>query len=245
MNKEYGVWDKETAFVITDNETIIRRNSDNLEKILVKENLLEKIMSEITELTLKKDKLEKDVKESIFTAIICPIIAMSMVTAFNLTFFEAINSPLKIMNYIEIGFYLFGITASAFAIYCNSKRARKKCKGKQGVINEINYLTKTYEHEKSELAILENEKDNKENEYEIRKIKKINDMEELENLKNNLILYYNCGYKQEKYFKWYENGKLKQKLEKIYDEAEIDKIEKILEETKEQSYVKKKGQKRK
>jgi len=59
--------------------------------------------------------------------------------------------------------------------------------------------------------------------------KKVDDITELKKLKELLLLFYNCGYHQNKYQRYYEQGKLRRKLEKCYSEEQLKLIEKNLE----------------
>ena len=65
-------------------------------------------------------------------------------------------------------------------------------------------------------------------------------MHALLKLRDNLRVYYGCGYNIDKYQKYLQNGKLERKLAKYYTEEEIELIKNYLEEKqKEEGYSRK------
>lgn len=68
-------------------------------------------------------------------------------------------------------------------------------------------------------------------------------MERLRELRNKLSLYKSLGYNMDKYYRYYQVGRLEEKLSGQYDESSISEIRGYFE-TKDSSPVKKKCRKK-
>ena len=75
------------------------------------------------------------------------------------------------------------------------------------------------------------------------KVEKVDDLERLRELRNKLSLYNRLGYNMNKYYRYYQAGKLEKKLSRQYDESSICEIKEYFE-TKDSSLVKKKCRKK-
>ena len=116
-------------------------------------------------------------------------------------------------------------------------------KTKKGLENQLDFLNNDIEKQKD---LLEELKKKKINSNELKNgfhLVRVNDKNILAELRNYLNLYYDCGYNNKKYYKYYKKGKLKNKLSKYYNESEIVMIEDYFKEN-EQSFTKKRTLKR-
>ena len=106
---------------------------------------------------------------------------------------------------------------------------KKSIKKEKGINNELEFLKKQLVIEKENLDELKKDKTrNKENE-EFRVVK-VDDLEVLKILESWLNLYYDLGYDGEKYYKYYLQGKLDDKLGEYYNKTGINAAKRYLEE---------------
>lgn len=141
-------------------------------------------------------------------------------------------------------FLMGGIIIPAFSLldvfkYFDYKQMKKE---KQGDILEYNYLSKKLEQEKSKLEELKKEQVIISDPQEF-KVEKVDDLERLKELRNKLSLYNRLGYNMNKYYRYYQAGKLEKKLSRQYDESSISEIKEYFE-TKDSYPVKKKCRKK-
>ncbi len=95
--------------------------------------------------------------------------------------------------------------------------------------------------EKENLIKLQNEKNTKRILDKQYCFKTVDDLKQLKRIKFYLNLYYNLGYNENKYYRYFQQGKLDKKLQKSYIKEEIDIAKEYFEE-KEKVLVKKKKQ---
>ena len=249
MNKEYIYMDGKV--VVRDEKGNVRKieYSDNLDKILIKENEIEKIQKRIQRLMKEKENYKAEnffpyfLLVSIGGVAITPFIFW-MLTKMNpsipqtpiASVFGPINPGILItiafgMVYIPIGLYLSTIQ------YINYKH-RKKIK--KAIDSELEFLKTKLIEKQDSLESLKQEKQRNSEDTTFR-LEKVNDTRELAALQNLSNVYYDLGYNDEKYYRYYQQGKLKERLQGKYSEEEIELAKKFLEE-KGPTLVKKKKQ---
>jgi len=205
MNKEYGIWDKDKIFVLTEKGISVRENSDNIEEILLKENLLEMINKKIEKLKEEIEKIKvqvKNNKKSIIYELISSFIIFNIIYELiikNIDKATIINTRFGPTNgYNLILNFTVAITMGEFLrkTIKNLIKNRKLSKRQNEITNGLEYYEKTYEIEKTKLEELENEKTNNTDDLEKYEIKQVNIKESLEKMREELIAY--CSEKEEK-----------------------------------------------
>lgn len=243
MNKECVYVDEKIVVSDENGNNRIIENSDKINEILVQENVVEVIEKKTLELKEKliKNKVSKHFIPECFLATICGLIISYL--SFKYVFKVNILTDLIIGSFNPI-FLMGGITIPAFSLfdvfkYFDYKQMKKE---KQGDILEYNYLSKKLEQEKSKLEELKKEQVIISDSQEF-KVEKVDDLERLKELRNKLSLYNRLGYNMNKYYRYYQAGKLEKKLSRQYDESSISEIREYFE-TKDSSPVKKKCRKK-
>mgnify|MGYP003296466541 CR=1 FL=1 len=243
MNKEYIISSEDKVVVETDKGLVVTDNCDNIGRKLVQENLLEIIENEIGKLQkeiISTEENKNSHKRATITgplSIIGGILAISIMFGLGATSFEAVMFMFK-------WFSFFSIPIVVVEIFEHRSKYKKFLKKEKGLISKLNYLEKTFEIEKGKLKELSKEKEKADIiESEMNKVKRVNDKKVLQDLKNELSLYYNCGYYEDMYRAYYETGVLREKLNLQYSNEGLDKIEHYLEETKEEPIQKTMGKK--
>jgi len=218
MNKEYIYIDDKIEVKDEFGKTKKVDYSDNIEEILIKENIIEQIELEQKKL-LNEKKHNKNInfkllKKSIFTLLSIPMVLIVLPLITGIT--ELVALPI-------IGCILATIIPvylSLFLIY----EYNKTNKINKGIDFGLNYLENELNQEKEKLEKL---KKNKRKQDEIIKVsvsKRVDDIKELKRLKETLLIYYNCGYNQDKYTKYLNRGKLNDRLNKTFNEEQINII---------------------
>lgn len=243
MNKECVYVDEKVVVSDENGNNRIIENSDKINEILVQENVVEVIEKKTLELKEKliKNKVSKHFIPEYFLATICGLIISDLL--FKYVFKVNILTDLIIGPFNPI-FLMGGIIIPAFSLfdvfkYFDYKQMKKE---KQGDILEYNYLSKKLEQEKSKLEELKKEQVIISDPQEF-KVEKVDDLERLKELRNKLSLYNRLGYNMNKYYRYYQAGKLEKKLSRQYDESSISEIKEYFE-TKDSSLVKKKCRKK-
>jgi len=246
MNKEY-------VYTFGGKVTIIDENGqqkkveyyDNIDKVLIKENVIEKIEKQINELENKSKQYEKSKSNKLFciipllggiiTSLIGPLLAVSMITGQSLTSLalsSAYSSHILSVTTMVFPFGLFIGATMSIAEYSQYRTGLKEAKG---INSELDYLRAQITKEKAELITLENNKSNNNKDKQAR-IVRINDAEELKKIKKDLAQYHELGSNIDKYYRYNMQGKLDNKLPNNID---INLAKEYLEE-KGPSLVKKK-----
>lgn len=243
MNKECVYVDEKIVVSDENGNNRIIENSDKINEILVQENVVEAIEEKIEELKEKliQNKVSKHFIPENFLTAICGLIISYLL--FKYVFKVNILTDLIIGPFNPI-FLMGGIIIPAFSLfdvfrYFDYKQMKKE---KQGDILEYNYLSKKLEQEKSKLEELKKEQVIISDPQEF-KVEKVDDFERLKELRNKLCLYNRLGYNMNKYYRYYQAGKLEKKLSRQYDESSICEIKEYFE-TKDSSLVKKKCRKK-
>lgn len=243
MNKECVYVDEKIVVSDENGNNRIIENSDKINEILVQENVVEAIEEKTLELKEKliQNKVSKHFIPENFLTAICGLIISDLL--FKYVFKVNILTDLIIGPFNAI-FLMGGIIIPAFSLldvfkYFDYKQMKKE---KQGDILEYNYLSKKLEQEKSKLEELKKEQVIIGDPQEF-KVEKVDDFERLKELRNKLSLYNRLGYNMNKYYRYYQAGKLEKKLSRQYDESSISEIKEYFE-TKDSSLVKKKCRKK-
>ena len=243
MNKECVYVDEKIVVSDENGNNRIIENSDKINEILVQENVVEAIEEKIEELKEKliQNKVSKHFIPENFVTAICGLIISDLL--FKYVFKVNILTDLIIGPFNAI-FLMGGIFIPAFCLFdvLNYFVYKQMKKEKQGDILEYNYLSKKLEQEKSKLEELKKEQVMISNPQEF-KVEKVDDLERLKELRNKLSLYNRLGYNMNKYYRYYQAGRLEEKLSGQYDESSISEIKEYFE-TKDSSLVKKKCRKK-
>lgn len=205
MNKEYILKDGK-ALIIDDtniDETI--KYYDNLDKVLIKENLVETM-----EKKLQKNKIQlEEIAENIYAEKLFTLF-LSIFAAIVGILFNGIFSSFLVI----IGANLFRIILDVFY-----KKTQK------GIEAQTKFLTKELAKEKEDIEELKKDITVTKNFDELKRIK-VNDKEALEALREKVLQYYHIGYNKKKFNKYYKNNE----LEEIVDKEDIELVKEILEE---------------
>lgn len=222
MNREYFYSNGTVLVVDENNEEKIVEYYDNLDDVLVKENVIETIENEISKLEReipkypKKSKIEK-VKDFITTTslfILLPLIAVfgiSRILNINTVITTSLFGTMKLSTFIS----MWGISASAILggivsliLYTEQKEEERVRNGKE---TQLKYLKQALNKQKEALKSLSENKTNTQQQKEFY-ISKVNAKEDLKKLKKELELYYNLGYNEENYLKYYKKGNLNEHI---------------------------------
>ena len=239
MNKGYTYIDGKVIISDENGNHTQSEYYDNLDKVLVQENVIEEMESRIQKLTEETEKYPEAKKRYIpkylYTLLgailIVPPLLLWVVTGTN-PYLGNIDTVYGSVN--PVLFFTLAAGASGLPLgslftladYSNFKRRAKKGKG---LNSELEFLKLQIEKEKETLASLQEEKTRDKENTEF-KSAQVNDKEQLEALRSYLGLYYVLGYDERKLSRLYQKGRLDEKLQKYYDETEIELAKKYLDE---------------
>lgn len=201
MNKEYFYVNGKVVIEGQNGNKRLEDYSDNLDEILVQENLIETIEASIKDLEKKNHKLDdaKKKKKYIPWGFIAFFLVVSTIFSLGASY------TLKLAGasfYKEIGILLASVyVGSIFIASTITLIERKGFKNRQkyakGIEKELEYAKKQLVLAKEKLVSLNNEKNNQKENAEF-KVIKVNDVEKLKWLKENLQMYFNLGYSNNK-----------------------------------------------
>ena len=236
MNKEYAYSNGKAIIVDEEGNQTKSKYYDNLDDILVQENLIEDMENKIKQLEEKSDSYKGNKNKryiplmlllSILGILISNIILMAIIP-------EGFVSEMAFGNVNLCLFFnsmLLAVLTPMTAI--SDLRDYKKFKDAQntetGMNSELDYLKKQITIEKQKLEKLQKDKKKKKENKKFGVVV-VDDKAKLAESKSNSDFYYNVGYNENKYFKYYQQGRLNDKLQKDYNDAEIKKVEEYLEE---------------
>lgn len=240
MNKEYIYIDGKAIIKDDKGNQVPIEYYDNLDKVLVQENLVETMENRISYLEKASEKYKKYNKKNyipfylpmtaIMTIIVPPITIYllgdtSVFTSQIDTIFGPMNKALLFSSFFTTLFLPLGVLpeVNMYSIY---KRAIKE---EKGINSELEFLKKEIIVEKEKLINLQKEKTRDEEKKEFR-VATVDDLKVLEDFKNLRQLYFDLGYNGEKYYKYYQNGILDNKLGEYYTEDGIEIAKQYLEE---------------
>ena len=230
MNKGYTqIGDK----VIISDENGVHTQSeyyDNLDKVLVQENIIEEMENRIQELKKESEEYpvikKKHIPIFLYTSIAAMLAGPLFMWALTGTnpYLESVDTIFGQVNY-AFDLTVLGCIAclplgSLFNIIDYSNYKDKVKKG-NGINSELEFLKLQIEREKETLVSLQKNKTrvNKNAEYIS---KQVDDKQQLEALRSYLELYYDLGSNKEKYYRYYQQGKLDKKLQRHYNDENID-----------------------
>lgn len=230
MNKDYVYVDGKVIVRDEKDNYIEKEYYDNLDKVLVKENLIEIIEEQIEKLTIKDEMSKKNKNKYIplhmYNALLVtfglPPLLIWYSTGTN-PYMHTIDTFLGTFNEVVFFNIISGIlslpiaSSLTFVDYSNFKDI--KCE-KEAIKTELKYLKLRLEKEKENLDSLQKDKTKIKDNFKFRTIK-VDDKNELDKLNKYINLYYELGYNKEKYYNYFINGKLDKKMQKKYSEEEI------------------------
>lgn len=218
MNKEYAYKDGKALIVDDKNNQKEIVYYDNLDKVLVKENLIEEMEKEIESLEEEITNFPKQSKSLSDFLTLLPLILTTLGSIILFYFFSKAPDLSQIINTTLFGpinagticglitsplFITLGALVSTF-FYKDSKRLEQYQNGKKV---ELEYLKKKIFEEKEKKNKLTLDKTNTRNIDDF-SITKVDSIQELKRLKELLNFYYKLGYNEEKGLKYYQKGNL-------------------------------------
>lgn len=235
MNKGYTYIDGKVIIRDENDNHNQSEYYDNLDRVLVQENIIEEMECRIQELTKESEKYPKTKKRYIpiclYTVLgailVVPPLLLWILTGTN-PYLCSMDTVFGSVNQVLFLTLILGASVSLFPLmeYSNYKENAKK---EKGISSELEFLKLQIEKEKEILISLQEEKtrDNENTEF---KYTQADDKQQLKALRSYLELYYDLGSNKEKYYRYYQQGKLDKKLQKYYNETGIELAKDYLEE---------------
>lgn len=230
MNKEYIYKDGKIEVIDELGKTKHVDYNDSIGDILIKENLIEQMELEYKKL-IKKRKHNNNISfklltKSIFCLLIIPVVLILLPLIIGVI--ELSSLPI-IGSICATGIPAFLIL---FLIYEYNKTNNVN----KGIENQIIFLESKLNIERENLTKLKEEKNKVDKIVLVPFSKRVDDIQELKRLREQLIAYYNFGYYQQRYQKYFEKGNLRKKLTKSYTEEQLNLIERTLNSQSKQRY---------
>lgn len=200
----------------------IRENSDNLEEILKQENVIELIENTINELKeeinyYEKKSLKKFIPYMLISLPIFDIVLYFTIGNMYLSNFGTINSFIKCSLATTLA--LSPLVCAEIISYVHYKSAKKIIKGCK---NQLDFLEKQLEKEKEILIELKNKEKRIKQEKEF-KTPKIEPSKKIEKLEDNYSMYYDLGFNEDRYLRYFQKGNIDRLLqEKEYNDEQIE-----------------------
>lgn len=234
MYVDFASKDKDAQIIDENNRISTKENTDNLEEILKKENLIEKMELEIKKLEEANDYKNSENVSSLYPLVLF-VFTPIILSAITLHYIEGWQSFLRmaalsnnILEYfIPLGLTMLlvapipgiGYTVSNFLINIKKRKNQKAREIK------LNYLKKEIKKQKEILEKLEQDKTLSQ-ENKIFRIVKINDLDQMKSLKSSLELCQQIAFNEKKLYKSYTDNK----LDKYYNGEELDLATEYFEE---------------
>ena len=205
--------------------------SDNLEQILIQKNIIEVIEKEIQMLEESKDDNIPPQFDMISlkacgkVTLAVPFVSLLFCSGDITSKFGTTMGPIS--NYIHNTLVLsfISIVTGACLIFCEYSIDREKQQVYEETDNAINseldFLRSQLNVEIEKLNDLEERKVITNTKIENNYSKLIDDSEQLRQLRELMNLYYNFGLNREKYYRYYQNGILIEKLQDKYSDSEL------------------------
>lgn len=253
MNKEYTYIDGKAIIKDENGNQTPVEYYDNLDEVLVQENVIETIEDKIAYLEKESENYKKYNKKHYIPVLfpLCMLMTTVGVPAMyywfghSMVYVNTINTIFGPMNeallYSSLfsALYLPFVGLVEFSMYRKHKDSLKK---EKGINSALEFLKKQIIEERENLVALKKVKARTEEKKEFRVVK-VDDLEKLKAVKSWLSLYYDLGYNGQKYYEYYQKGKLDAKLRKYYNDNGIGAAREYLEE-KSPVLVKKKNNKK-
>lgn len=238
MNKEYVVTNDKV--IVSNEKGNIKEisNSDKLDEILIQENIVEKIETEIdrfNELKRSINPNESHIREDILNGLIFIIIPLIVGGFFKLfgvtpyvyqTIYGGISAPILMSGVVGIA-SIIKLTMNAIKDYKKNKESKKVIKGAN---LGIKYLKKILPVEQMKLNTLKHEKTLINNDNDNKKIMKVEESPRIKEIENLRVVNYRIGKNFMKYYRNYLTGTLHFVLEKEDDLHNMDHYFDIIEE---------------
>lgn len=234
MNKQYTYIDGNVIIVDDKDNTKKDEYYDNLDKVLVQENVIETMENKYQELTKQGTRKPNNKIYIPSTFLTCvPIATFGIPTVFLLPefrtlfteIFNKINCPID--PTIVIGLFSGGVS-SAFSMAVEVKMY-KGYKKENGIDSQIEFLQRQIPIEKEDLENLKSVRTRENENTKFRTIK-VDDSQQLKALNSCLDLFFDLGYNGNKYYQYYQQGKLDRKLQKSYTDTGIQLAKEYFEE---------------
>ena len=203
---------------------------DNLNEALVQENLIETMENNILSLEKESEEYKKINKKPYIPIYLLTELLMAIVAAPAWAYLLG-NSDVYV-SFANSIFLIFPVvflplgSCIELGMYRNHKNLLKE---EKGINSELEFLKKQVIVEKEKLNTLKKEKNIDKNNGKIRVVE-VSDLELLKRLKKSLDLYFDLGYNEDAYYKYYQNNTLDANLSQDYNGAEIEIAKKYLEE---------------
>ena len=240
MNKEYIYIDGKVVISDKDGKHKAEEYYDNIDDVLIQENKIETMESRIAKLE-KDSQFYKKNNRKHYIPFGLPMFAFMSTVGVNLLiyFLSGTNPLMSSMNTIfgvvnkgvlySLFFSTFFIPMGAL-LEVSQYYENKEQKGKEkGTNSELEFLKKQIVEEKQKLEDLKKEKTRDEEDKEFRVVE-VDDKQQLNDLESYLNFYFDLGYNEEKYFRYYQQGRLDKKLRKYYTDRDIEIAKEYLEE---------------
>ena len=249
MNKEYTYIDGKVILRDDNGNQTLTEYYDNLDDVLIQENLIETMENEIEKSNNKYLELSNETKgckkTNLTKKVILPHAILTIIALFIPAILELLI-PVPLSSTIIPNFKVW-LTAFSFVLtqmlvtpmtLQNYSSYNESLKKKNGIQTELKHLNEQLMKEKQKLqSLIENKTKQKENK-EFRVVK-VNDLEQLKELRNNIAFYYDLGYNQEKFYKYFERDNLDKKLNSYYTEEGVKEAKEYIESTAPQLVKKK------
>lgn len=243
MNNSYYTLPNGEHLVSTDTKMKKVKYNNNIQEVLIFENALEQTEKMIEEKRLSIRRKKSKIKDEAGTMF--GLSALFLVMPFFLTAFlyfisgssnSLVDTPLGQLPYcanVGIQFGIFCIPFSMYSFIKGSLLKRKLNREIKGEEVALDYLNQEKERLKEDIDRLINEKNNtlETKAIESDKIIEIKDRDIISYLLNVTKLYYECGYNQNKYLKYYLRGVLRKVLKSEYTDEQIELIAKKMKES--------------
>ncbi len=240
MNKEYTYIDGKV--IIRDEKGSQRPDDyyDNLDDVLVQENLIETMENRIAELEKESKKYKKYNKKRYIPTIFPMVTLMTTIGAPVLFYLLTGTNPLTISTDTVFGvqnlavslstiFSMIFIPIGALVDVALYRQHKDFLKTADGVDSELEFLQKQLVDEKKELEELKEDK-TRDREVTTFRVVTVDDKQQISLLKNYLSFYFNLGYNVRKYYRYYQQGLLDEKLKKSFTPDGIEAAKEYLEE---------------
>lgn len=235
MNKEYTYIDGKVIISDENDNKTQSEYYDNLDEVLVQENLIEFMEGKIQSLE-KESQLYKKNNERRYIPIALPMtlllstIGPSLLinNAFNThvdTIFGTMNLALAAGILSTLSLLPIGV-GTELILYNEYKNSLKR---EKGINSELDFLKEQIVKEKESLDDLKLDRTRNNENTDFRTVK-VDDLQQLKVLRDYLNLYYNLGFNGEKYYQYYQDGKLDEKLQKYYSDTGIQLAKEYIEE---------------
>lgn len=246
MNKKYIYCNGKAKIIKDNNESVIMNYYDNLDKVLIKENLLEIMEKKLKTLESKdkKNKANKTIEKMnknkwlLSTSVIfIPIIWIYLYLILKMGLSIAgINKIISISSFVLRFITPVILAGSSFIFILNTIAIKLNKKHMKGELAEIGFLKLNIEKTKQEINELKMDKTSTQS-NKINDLVIVRDEFDLREFKDKLDLYYDLGCNEEKYSQYLKDGVIDNKLNN-YSKDELIVIKEYLK-SKQKRLIKK------